>query len=49
MHWSLVCDIVEYDEFLTGERREAQYDAFIDVIPKLVEIPSQVSLLFIYR
>mmetsp|Transcript_54767 Transcript_54767/g.119820 ORF Transcript_54767/g.119820 Transcript_54767/m.119820 type:complete len:402 (+) Transcript_54767:3-1208(+) len=36
-----LADTIEYDEFLTGERREAQFTVFSSLVPKLVSIPSQ--------
>eukprot|EP00753_Platysulcus_tardus_P005251 PLAT1307.1.p1 GENE.PLAT1307.1~~PLAT1307.1.p1 ORF type:complete len:696 (-),score=298.09 PLAT1307.1:49-1890(-) len=39
--FSLMSDVIDYDEFLTGCRREGQYNVFINFIPKFMEIPSQ--------
>ena len=36
-----MADVIDYDEFLTGERNEAQYLMFLDFIPKFVSVPSQ--------
>ena len=33
-------DVIDYDEFYTGKRREAQYGAFWSMLPKWVAIPS---------
>jgi len=37
---SLETDVIDYDELLLGRRREASYFTLGDLIPKLVEIPS---------
>merc|ERR1740117_1042909 len=42
LHRSLMNDVIDYDTFRTGERREAQYAAFYDFVPKLVQIPGTV-------
>ncbi len=36
---SMGADVIDYDEFLTGKRREAQFGAFWAIIPKFVSIP----------
>ena len=36
---SMVADVIDYDEFLTGKRREAQFGSFWAIIPKFVAIP----------
>ncbi len=36
---AMVADIIDYDELLTGKRREAQYSSFLAIIPKFVSIP----------
>lgn len=36
---AMVADTIDYDELCTGQRREAQYMAFLAVIPKFVAIP----------
>lgn len=38
---SIMADIVDYDEFLTGKRRESQYMMIIDFLPKFVEVLSE--------
>ena len=42
LHRALMNDVIDYDTFRTGERREAQYAAFYDFVPKLVQIPGTV-------
>jgi GPH family glycoside/pentoside/hexuronide:cation symporter len=37
---SMQADVIDYDEFHTGKRREAQYGAFWSIMPKFVAIPS---------
>ncbi|GIW45143.1 MAG: hypothetical protein KatS3mg077_2425 [Candidatus Binatia bacterium] len=37
---AMQADVIDYDELLTGRRREAQYSAFWGMLPKLVAIPS---------
>ena len=37
---SIQADVIDYDELLTGKRREAQYGAFWAMLPKFVAIPS---------
>ncbi len=37
---SMQADVIDYDEFHTGKRREAQYGAFWSILPKFVAIPS---------
>jgi len=44
---SIVADVVDYDEFLTGTRREAQYFMGIEFLPKFVEIPSEAAPLLL--
>lgn len=44
---SMVADSIDYDELITGQRREGQYSIFIDFIPKLAEIPSTVVPLLV--
>lgn len=36
---SIQADVIDYDEFHTGKRREAQYGALWALLPKLVAIP----------
>jgi GPH family glycoside/pentoside/hexuronide:cation symporter len=36
---AMVADVIDYDELRTGKRREAQYMAFMTLIPKFVAIP----------
>ncbi|MDG1400502.1 MAG: MFS transporter, partial [Candidatus Binatia bacterium] len=36
---SMVADVIDYDEFLTGKRREAQFGSFWAIVPKFVAIP----------
>lgn len=36
---SIQADVIDYDEFQTGRRREAQYGALWALLPKLVAIP----------
>ncbi len=37
---AMQADVIDYDEFHTGRRREAQYGAFWSILPKFVAIPS---------
>ena len=37
---AMQADVIDYDEFHTGKRREAQYGAFWAILPKFVAIPS---------
>jgi len=37
---AMQADVIDYDELLTGKRREAQYTAFWAMLPKFVAIPS---------
>lgn len=37
---SILADIIDYDEFLTGTRREATYTMFKSFLPKIMAIPS---------
>ncbi|HYK66217.1 MAG TPA: MFS transporter [Patescibacteria group bacterium] len=37
---SMQADVIDYDEFYTGKRREAQYTAFWSMLPKFIAIPS---------
>jgi GPH family glycoside/pentoside/hexuronide:cation symporter len=39
---AMQADVIDYDEFHTGRRREAQYAAFWSILPKFVAIPSAV-------
>jgi len=38
---SMMADVIDYDEFITSERREGQFDVFHELIPKFVEVPSR--------
>lgn len=41
-HWlikDIVSGVVDYDEFLTGQRREGQYYMILELIPKIMEVP----------
>jgi hypothetical protein len=40
--FNMMADAIDYDQFKSGERREAQYEVFYEFIPKMVEIPGQV-------
>lgn len=45
---AVLADIIDYDEFLTGSRREATYTMFKSFLPKIMAIPSMaipISLL----
>ncbi len=37
---AMIADIIDYDEFKTGRRREAQFGAFLGLLPKFVAILS---------
>lgn len=37
---SMAADVIDYDELHTGRRREAQYGAFWNILPKFIAIPS---------
>lgn len=39
---SMLTDVIDYDEFLSGQRREAQYTMLIDLLPKFAEVPGLV-------
>jgi hypothetical protein len=39
LSWAIKADVIDYDEFHTGKRREGQYLAFWEVVPKLIAIP----------
>lgn len=38
---SIVADVIDYDEFLTGERAEGRFTIFQTFIPKIVSVPAQ--------
>jgi hypothetical protein len=38
---AIMCDVIDYDEFLTGSRREGQYLMFLEFVPKFMQVPSQ--------
>jgi len=38
---SIVADVIDYDEFLTGERSEGRFTIFQTFIPKIVSVPAQ--------
>jgi len=38
---SMMADVIDYDEFITSERREGQFEVFHELIPKFVEVPSR--------
>jgi len=44
---SNLSDCIDYDEFRTGDRREAQYTMFASFVPKIVSIPAQAMPLAI--
>ena len=37
----MMADVIDYDEYLTNERRECQFEVFHLLIPKFVEVPSR--------
>lgn len=37
---ALKADVIDYDELLTGRRREAQFTSFWSIVPKFVQIPA---------
>lgn len=37
---SMLADIIDYDEFRTGKRREAQFGMFLSLLPKFISIVS---------
>ena len=37
---SIMCDVIDYDEFLTGARSEATYTMFKGFLPKIAAIPA---------
>eukprot|EP00404_Azadinium_spinosum_P007488 CAMPEP_0180434964 /NCGR_PEP_ID=MMETSP1036_2-20121128/10228_1 /TAXON_ID=632150 /ORGANISM="Azadinium spinosum, Strain 3D9" /LENGTH=374 /DNA_ID=CAMNT_0022440857 /DNA_START=327 /DNA_END=1452 /DNA_ORIENTATION=- len=39
--YSILSNIADYDEFLTGRRREAQYMMAVAFLPKFLEVPSE--------
>jgi GPH family glycoside/pentoside/hexuronide:cation symporter len=38
---AMVADSIDYDELLTGKRREAQFGSFLGLLPKFFAIPGQ--------
>jgi hypothetical protein len=38
---AMVADSIDYDELLTGKRREAQFGSFLGLLPKFFSIPGQ--------
>jgi len=43
-HWLLkdiMSSVIDYDEFLTGCRREGQYYMILELIPKIMEVPTE--------
>jgi len=38
---SILSDVVDYDEFLTGRRRESQYFMTLEFIPKFFQVPAE--------
>jgi GPH family glycoside/pentoside/hexuronide:cation symporter len=38
---AMVADSIDYDELLTGRRREAQFSSFLGLLPKFFSIPGQ--------
>ena len=38
---SVLCDVIDYDEFLNFKRNEGQFSVFATFIPKLIAIPCQ--------
>ena len=38
---SILADVIDYDEFLTGQRSEGRFTIFTTFIPKIVSIPAQ--------
>jgi GPH family glycoside/pentoside/hexuronide:cation symporter len=38
---AMVADSIDYDELLTGRRREAQFGSFLGLLPKFFSIPGQ--------
>jgi len=38
LYRSVLADIIDYDELITGQRREGQYTIFGSFIPKMVEV-----------
>lgn len=43
---SMLTDVIDYDEFLTGQRREGQYSMLISLLPKFAEVPG-ITLPFV--
>jgi len=41
MNESILADVIDYDEFLTGQRSEGRFTIFQTFIPKVVSIPAQ--------
>lgn len=35
----MLTDVIDYDEFLTGQRREGQYTMLVGLLPKFAEVP----------
>jgi len=47
LYRSMLADVIDYDELLSGQRREGQFGVFGDFIPKMVEVPSTVVPLIV--
>jgi len=44
---SMLADVIDYDEFRTGKRREAQFSVFLSLLPKFISIFSATLPLII--
>eukprot|EP00750_Incisomonas_marina_P005029 INCI1358.1.p1 GENE.INCI1358.1~~INCI1358.1.p1 ORF type:complete len:523 (+),score=98.68 INCI1358.1:364-1932(+) len=42
LYRSMLADVIDYDELISGQRREGQFSIFGDFIPKMVEVPSTI-------
>ena len=38
LYRSMLADVIDYDELISGQRREGQFSIFGDFIPKMVEV-----------
>jgi len=46
---AIMCDVIDYDEFLTGSRREGQYLMFVEFVPKFMQVPRRPCPLLPWR
>ena len=46
---SIMADVIDYDEFLTGQRSEATYTMFKQFLPKIAAIPASAIPMVLVR